>query len=62
LGINFSRASGNLLYNEIGSNFNAKLELLENIFLDFNYEYRYRNTNGSKQRNEYFLVKASYNF
>ena len=62
LGINFSRASGYLLYDEIGSNFNAKLELLENIFLDFNYEYRYRNTNGSKQKNQYFFVKASYNF
>ena len=62
LGINFSRASGYLSYNEIGSNFNAKLELLENIFLDFNYEYRYRNTNGSKQKNQYVFVKASYNF
>ena len=62
LGINFSRASGYLSYDEIGSNFNAKLELLENIFLDFNYEYRYRNTNGSKQKNQYFFVKASYNF
>jgi hypothetical protein len=62
LGINFSRASGNLLYNEIGSSFNTKLELLENVFLDFNYEYRYRDTNGSTQKNEYFFVKASYNF
>jgi len=62
LGINFSKASGYLSYDEIGSNFNAKLELLENIFLDFNYEYRYRNTNGSKQKNQYFFVKASYNF
>ena len=62
LGINFSKASGYLSYDEIGSNFNAKLELLENIFLDFNYEYRYRNTNGSKQKNQYVFVKASYNF
>ena len=62
IGINFSRASGNLLYNEIGSNFSTKLELLKNIFLDFNYEYRYRDTSGSKQKNKYFFVKASYNF
>ena len=62
VGINFSRANGNLLYNEIGSNFSTKLELLENVFLDFNYEYKYRDTSGSKQKNQYFFVKASYNF
>ena len=62
VGINFSIANGNLLYNEIGSNFSTKLELLKNVFLDFNYEYRYRDTSGSKQKNQYFFVKASYNF
>ena len=61
-GINFSQADGNLLYNEIGYNFNTKLELVENLFLDFNYEYRYRDTNGSEQKNKYFFMKASYNF
>ena len=61
-GINFSKADGNLLYNEIGYNLNTKLELLKNLFLDFNYEYRYRDTNGSEQKNKYFFVKASYNF
>ena len=43
-------------------NFNTKLELVENLFLDFNYEYRYRDTNGSEQKNKYFFMKASYNF
>ncbi len=62
VGLNFSKASGNLLYYEIGSNVSTKLELLKNIFLDFNYEYRYRDTDGSIQRNEYFFMKASYNF
>ena len=61
-GINFSKASGNLLYNEIGSHLSSRLEIAQNIFLDFNYEYKYRNTSGSKQKNQYFFMKASYNF
>ena len=62
VGLNFSRASGNLLYYEIGSNFSTKLELFKNVFLDFNYEQKYRDTDGSIQKNEYFFMKASYNF
>tara|TARA_B100000029_G_scaffold126402_1_gene120072 strand:+ start:692 stop:3430 length:2739 start_codon:yes stop_codon:yes gene_type:complete len=61
-GINFSRANGYLLYDEIGYNFNARLEIIKNIFLDFNYEYKYRNSDGIKQKNQYFFAKASYNF
>ena len=62
MGINFSIANGTLSYHEIGSIFNTKFEFLKNIFLDFNYEYRYRDTNGSKQKNQYFFIKATYNF
>ena len=35
-GINFSRANGYLLNDEIGFNFNAILDIIKNIFLDFN--------------------------
>ena len=62
VGFNYSEANGNLMYNQFSSSISTKLEIIKNIFVDLDYEYRYRETINKIQKNKYFFVKASYNF
>ena len=50
------------MYNQFGSSISTRLEIIKNIFVDLDYEYRYRETINKIQKNRYFFVKASYNF
>ena len=62
VGFNYTKANGNLSYNEIGSSFSTKLEIIKNIFCDFNYEFRLRETDSSFRKNQYYYIKISYKF
>ena len=62
VGFNYTKANGNLSYNEVGSSFSTKLEIIKNIFCDFNYEFRFRETDSSFRKNQYYYIKISYKF
>ena len=62
MGMNFSWANGYLNYYQISSNLSARLEIIKNLFFDFNYQFRYRKFDDSSYNNRYFFIKASYNF
>ena len=62
VGFNYTRANGNLSYDEFGSSFSTKLEVVKNIFCDINYEFRLRETDSSFRKNQYYYIKISYKF
>ena len=62
IGLNYTIASGNLSYSELGLTLGNKIKLFEDIFCDFSYESRFRNTNDTKRKNEYYYIKISYKF
>ena len=62
IGSSFSLASGYLSYFQINPIFNIKLEIMKNLFFDFNYQYRYRQTEENIYNSQFFLIKGSYKF
>ena len=62
VGSSFSLASGYLSYFLINPTFNIKLEIVKNLFFDFNNQYRYRKMKEDTYDSQFFFIKGSYKF
>ena len=62
LGASFSIANGYLSYFQINPVINIKLEIVKNLFFDFNYQYRYRKMEENIYNSQFLFIKGSYKF
>ena len=62
-GASFSWTNGYSSYFQISPNLNVRLEIIKNLFFDFNYQYRYRRMQDNMVYNSQILfIKGTYNF
>ena len=63
LGTSVSWADGFSEYFQLNPYFNMRLRLFKNLFLDFNYQYRFRKMSNNQEYKSMFIYsKLSYNF
>tara|TARA_Y100001936_G_scaffold4266_1_gene3898 strand:+ start:2226 stop:5051 length:2826 start_codon:yes stop_codon:yes gene_type:complete len=63
IGVSFGWAEGYSKYYQVNPNLSVRLEIIKNLFFDFNYQYRYKEMlDNNIYKSSFFFIKGSYNF